>query len=488
MGILDNINYFLNQGANAAMSELDFLEAEIKRWIESKTRKNQIDGENYYLGEHDILDHKRQVIGEDGTLVEIENLPNNKIVDNQYALRVDQKSNYLIGKPISIKIEDEAYNKALIKILNKAFNRKLKSVCKCCLNGGVGYFFLCYKDNEMTFKIFPAYEILPFWKDREHTDLESFIRMYQVEAYNGRQPILIDKVEYYTTNGVKYYVFRDSKLIIDNDKKDIEPYLEIIRGDEKEYYNWQKIPLIPFRYNENEIPLLNKVRSLQDGINRVLSTFQNNMQEDNRNTILVLVNYDGENLGEFRRNLSQYGAVKVTDRGGGSGGDVRTLTVEVNCDNYKAILSLFKKALIENAKGFDSKDDRMSGNPNQMNIQSIYNDIDLDANGMETEFQASLEQLLWFINLHFENTGVGKFDYEDIEFIFNRDVLINKSALIEDLNKSVGLLSEKTLLANHPLVTDVEEELKRKKAEREEIRKEEDPYDTPLKKGDDGEE
>ena len=35
------------------------------------------------------------------------------------------------------------------------------------------------------------------------------------------------------------------------------------------------------------------------------------MLEDARNTIIILMNYDGENLGDFRKNLSTYGAVKV---------------------------------------------------------------------------------------------------------------------------------------------------------------------------------
>ena len=39
------------------------------------------------------------------------------------------------------------------------------------------------------------------------------------------------------------------------------------------------------------------------------------------------------------------------------------------------LLSLLKDAIIENARGYDAKDDRMSGNPNQMNIQSMYSDI-----------------------------------------------------------------------------------------------------------------
>ncbi len=111
----------------------------------------------------------------------------------------------------------------------------------------------------------------------------------------------------------------------------------------------------------------------------MLSDYMNGMQEDARNTILVLKNYDGENLGEFRKNLSTFGAVKVRDDGG-----LETLSVEVNSENYKSILELMKKSLIENARGYDAKSDKLAGNPNQMNIQSMYSDIDLDAQLLAT--------------------------------------------------------------------------------------------------------
>ena len=176
--------------------------------------------------------------------------------------------------------------------------------------------------------------------------------------------------------------------------------------------------------------------------------------------MLLLVNYDGENLGEFRKNLATYGAVKVRTVDG-AGGDVRTLQVEVNSDNYKAILELFKKAIIENAMGYDAKDDRMSGNPNQMNIQSMYSDIDLDANGMETEYQASFEELLWFINCHLFNVGMGDYEQEDVEIIFNRDMMLNEGEVIDNISKSVGIISDETLVAQHPWVDDVQAELDR---------------------------
>ena len=108
--------------------------------------------------------------------------------------------------------------------------------------------------------------------------------------------------------------------------------------------------------------------------------------------------------------------------------------------------------------GYDAKDDRLSGNANQMNIQSMYSDIDLDANKMETEYKASLQRLLWFVNAYLSQTGQGNFD-EDVEIVFNRDVLINEGEAIDNCVKSLNVLSKETVVKNHPWVNDVNAEM-----------------------------
>ena len=213
----------------------------------------------------------------------------------------------------------------------------------------------------------------------------------------------------------------------------------------------------------------------------MLSNFVNSMEEDVHNTVLVIHNYDGEDLGEFRRNLATYGAVKVrtTD---GSDGAVDTLEIEVKAENYKAVMELLKKAIIENARGYDAKDDRLNGTPNQMNIRSMYSDIDLDANGMETEFQAAFEDLLFFVNAHLANTGVGNFDGEDVAVIFNRDIIVNETEAIDNCGKSKGIISDETIVKQHPWVDDPEEELARLKAEKEAAAAEMEPYNNSFEK------
>ena len=122
------------------------------------------------------------------------------------------------------------------------------------------------------------------------------------------------------------------------------------------------------------------------------------MEENSRNTILVLVNYDGENLG---------------------------------------------------------------GNPNQMNIQSMYNDINLDASDLEVEFQAAMDELLYFVDLHLLNTGAGDFTQSEATITFNTNLPMDEAATIQNIQNSTVILSTETLIAHHPWVTNVNEEIDR---------------------------
>jgi len=457
---MDNIKRIIQAGGKSGMTEKQFLETEIKKFKKSPARMEMIKGLKYYNYEHDILQRKRTVIGKDGTLTEVENLPNNKVVDNQYGKMVDQKKNYLLGKPLTFSTENDKYEKALKSVFSKKFHRTLKAVGEDSLNGGIGWLYPYYSDNgEMLFKKFDPFEILPFWSDSEHTILQFAVRIYEIEAYEGTKEKIIEKVEVYSTNGIERYILDGTTLVADVENPS-SAYVVLGEADAAEAFNWDRIPLIPFKCNSKEIPLIRRVKSLQDGINIMLSDFENNMQEDSRNTILVIKNYDGANLGEFRHNLSTYGAVKVKTVEGAEGG-VDTLTVEVNSENYKAILEIFKKALIENARGYDSKDERMGGTPNQMNIQSMYNDIDLDANEMETEFQAAFEDLLYFVDAHLANSGQGDFSNDDVEIIFNRDMMMNETEIIGSL-ASLGVeISNETLIEQVPFINDVAKEQKR---------------------------
>ena len=123
---MERINRLILQGGRNGMTELQFYAAEIREWKNSLKRMDQIKGADYYEGRHDILNRKRTIIGADGKLQEVDNLPNNRLIDNQYALMVDQKTNYLVGKPFTVNCQNKAYADAL----NNVFNKRSRSMTK----------------------------------------------------------------------------------------------------------------------------------------------------------------------------------------------------------------------------------------------------------------------------------------------------------------------------------------------------------------------
>ena len=457
MRIIDEIKRILAAGAATSMTFNEFLEVEIKRWKDSPQRRLMLDGKRYYDGDHDILHRKREVIVENGARMEDINLPNNKLVDNQFAKMVDQKTNYLLSKPITYESKDETYNELLADILGAGFQRKLRNVGVDAFCGGGGWLYVYIgDDSKLKFQRFAPWEVLPFWKDSDHDELDCAVRVYSVEAYEGRELKTIEKVEVFKADGLERYVWKDGKLIPDIDN----PTENYIKAGEAEY-NWKRIPLVFFRNNAQEIPLIKKVKGLQDALNTMLSDFPNVMEENaGGQSILVVKNYDGTNLGEFRRNLATYRAVKVRTQDGADGG-LDSLHIEVNAANYEIIIKLLKKAIIENAMGYDAKDDRMGGNANQMNIKSMYSDIDLAANEMESEYQASFVQLLELVDAYLSATGEGDFSSKPVTITFNRDMIMNEAEVISALVNLGVKVSNETLLGQLPFINNVQKELDR---------------------------
>jgi SPP1 family phage portal protein len=131
-------------------------------------------------------------------------------------------------------------------------------------------------------------------------------------------------------------------------------------------------------------------------------------------------------------------------------------------------MEMLRKSIYEFGRGVDTQSDKFGNSPSGIALRFLYGDLDMDANIIETEFQASLEQLLWFVNQHLANTTNKDYSEFDVEFIFNRDILINETEAVTNAKDSVGVISDETIVANHPWVTNVQDELDRLKKEKSE--------------------
>lgn len=460
---------FLNNifsGANSQMTLEEIIQEEIKEWHSSTVRQLMLDGQRYYEGDTDILKRKRMAIGEGGELEEVKNLANNKLIHNFTRKLVDQKVGYLLSKPLSVQTENEVYKNLLDDVFNKSFMKLIKNLGKDCINKGIAWAQVYYnEDGELRFKRLPSEEIIPLWKDSEHTKLDAIIRVYEVIVYEGHTKKTVQKVEYWDTEKVLRYVEYEGNLIPDVEAPEDTGHFSMIDGEgNAQSFTWSKVPFVYFKYNDEEQPLIKFVKSLVDDYDKQKSDNSNNL-EDLPNSIYVLKDYDGTNLGEFRRNMSLYRAVKVTGDGG-----VETRNLEINVEAYKTHIEQTRRDIYEFGRGVDTQSDKFGNSPSGIALKFLYNDLDMDCNIIETEFQASLEYLLWFVDQHLINTGQGDYTNENVEFVFNRDTLINETDSISNCQNSVGIISDETIVANHPWSTKDElEKIKRQKEEYETV-------------------
>lgn len=447
----------IEEGAKNVISDVELLLYEVQEWESSPLRELMLTGQDYYENKHDILDRKRMVVGEGGGLEEAKNIANNKLVHGFVRKLVDQKVGYLLSLPFTIQTEKDEYLKLLTEYFTKKFYRLFQNLGKEAINKGKAWLHIYY-DEQGNFRLkrIPSEEIIPLWEDAEHTELSAVIRTYRIEAWVGKKKETIHKVEVWDLSGVYRYVMDGSELIPDVEAGDYEPHLTFEKGAETHGVNWQRIPFVCFKYNDEELPIINFVKSIVDDYDKQKSDNANNLEELPNGGIYVVRDYDGQDLGEFRRNLSVFRTVKVHGEGG-----LDTLNLEIDTEAFRTHMEMQRKDLYELGRGVDTQSDRFGNDQSGIALRFLYADLDMDANNIETEFQAALEQLKWFIDQDIANRTGKDYSNEDVEFIFNRDIIINESEVIENASKSAGQISDETIVANHPWVTDVQEELKR---------------------------
>lgn len=458
-----------NLEKNAPMRLDQIVLSEVGKWQNHPKLKSMREGVRYYLNRNDIVNIVRTAIGEKGVRVPVTNMADHRIPSGFMRKLVDQKTGYSLSKEMNIQTDDEGYATVLEDIFDRNFQRMLKNLGKDAINKGIGWIHMYYDtDGILQRKRINPEEIIPFWSDEDHTELTALIRFYDVEEYIADREILATCYELWTKEGVLR--FRSDTLNIPTsydfhwflDAYDAEGQILI---DEEtgeslsDGYNWERIPFIPFKYNSEEQPLIELVRKEIDAYDKIKSYLMNDI-EDLPEQIIALYNYSGTNLSEFRSNLATYRAALFEKLGDVGEGGMEMFNTAIEISARQFALELLRKDIFEFGRGVDTQADKFATAPSGEAQKYLYADLDMDADGLESEFQFSLEQMLWFYDMDLINKGIGDFLNTPVSFIFNRDISINVTETINNLVNS-DYLSLETRVAQNPFVDDVKAELQR---------------------------
>lgn len=451
---------------NLGKPEQAFLCANITDWQRSKEREMMLTAQSYYKNDNDIKDRKRWYIDRKGVKQEVQNLSNNKLAHPYLRQLTNQKVNYLLAKQPSIESENETFNDLLATYLDKKFFRMFKNVGKDAIVNGIAWLQVYYdEEGVLKFKRIPSEEIIPFWSDADHTELSAIIRVYSIVQFSATGvKEEINKVEYMTSSGTWYYVWDKDGLKPDPKvgpeakghfvavKEEVDENGQPIMNEYEA--TWGKVPFIGFKYNSDEISLLKWIKPLLDDYDTNTSDTSNNLQ-DVPNSIKVVRAYDGTDKGEFVQNLATFRTAFVDHDG-----DVTSLSTPLDVTAIEAHLTRLKHDIYEAGNGVDTQNENL-GNASGVALKFRFSGLDNDVQEMANEFTASMEQLLWFIKTDMLNKGLGNFMDVDFEIVFNTDMIVNESEVIANAKASVGVVSDETILANHPWVTDVQQEIEK---------------------------
>nr|DAP50254.1 MAG TPA: PORTAL PROTEIN [Caudoviricetes sp.] len=419
-----------------------------------------LDQETLYIVQEYIREHQYYI----NEQLEAQKYYDNKAVENGInhdflSLLVDEKIDYLLGKEPTMVCDNQALLDATQLILGYEYLYDLQELARECSIKRISWMQAYVDEEGLHFELIPSEEIIPVWHDKRHRELDMLIRRYAVDEYKGTYKEKLWKVEIYDKEYAYFYEERSGNLILD-----VQKYIELKIPDNEEAshfylndkgYNMGAVPFVWCKNNSTEKSDLDRVKDIIDKYNSNRMRLDSIM-EDFKNWLVNVKNYAGdtENDKNFRRMLEK--RIIYTDGDGGV--DIITPNIDTTANNshnqtLKDDIILFGQSVDRNKM--------LSGNAaSGAALKFLYAGLDLKCNGLEREINKCINMMEHFIKDYLKLVGgVSVSDKDNIKFIFNRDVSINEEAAINMCKASVGVISDKTIVANHPWVDDVDEEM-----------------------------
>lgn len=409
--------------------------------------------DRYYRNQSDIL-HGEEKKDEEGHPLRN---ADNRIPRNFHGLIVNQKAAYAFTTPPTFDIGSSKANAEILKALGDEYRKECMELCVNAANAGVAWIhYWTNAENEFEWAVIESKQIVPIWNKSAKQKLIGALRVYtEIDETDGKSYTIY---EYWNKEECQVYRRLQSDLNYDN-LTDYAIFENPTTGELVSEYShgMEEIPFIPFFNNNIKSSDLDNIKPLIDVYDKVFSGFINDL-EDVQELIFVLSGYGGTDLNGFLQDLKKYKVIKMDAE---EGAGVSTLNIEIPIEARNSVLDATRKAIFEQGQGFDPRPENF-GNQSGEALKFMYSLLEMKTGLMETEFQLGFAKLVRAI-CNFKNIKC-----DNIVQTWTRTCIKNEQEQAAICKDSVGIISQKTILKNHPFVEDVEAELKQLKKENEE--------------------
>ncbi len=416
--------------------------------------------ERYYKVENDIL------LDKEHCFEDIKNplrSADNRVPFSFYNLLVNQKASYLFTYPPIFDTKNNELNALITDTLGDSYAKKCKDLCVNASNSGMAWLHYWYDEEKgFCYAVVPSTQVIPVWSKKLDKKLLAVLRYYTDIDDEG---ISWTVYEYWTDTQCQAFRCRNGKeYSIRNDLADYPMFFydTAATGEDNSSniytHNMGDVPFIAFANNNLKTSDLDNIKKLIDSYDKTYSGFVNDL-EDIQQVLFVITNYGGitengeKGVYEFLRNLKKYKTISLDSAGTGDQSGLSTITIEIPVEARKELLETTRKAIFSMGQGIDPQQQGFDSTSGEA-MKFLYSLLELKAGLMETEFRLGFGELIRAI-CRYHNK-----DVKNIIQTWTRNAIRSESELVDICSKSKGIISDKTIIKNHPLVDDPEQEEK----------------------------
>jgi len=378
----------------------------------------------YFKGNQEIM---RKTVNDDSK-------PCNKIVTNFCDNIVTTYSGYLTGIDITYSSDEDI--EEIQNILNyNDVGAEDTQLLEDALTFGVGY-EVQWVDEEgnQRFKTLDPRECIPVYENTLEEELTAVIRFYSVS--NGGE-INFD-------NYVEVYDLRETRIY-----KADQAFTGLQLMDYKPNY-YQQVPITVFNLNREWESIFDKVITLQDAYNTLLSSETDDF-EAFCDAYLVLEGI--EDIDEENLHLMKTNRVLALPDGGKASFLYKNIS-DTQVENMLDRIETNIRKISATPDFTDSSFGTQSGVAIKYKLINFENKASKIEKAMTKALQRRIELICSILHL-----TSGDEAWRDIQIIFTRNLPIDYQDITSMINQLRGLVSSKTLVAQLPFVTDIDAEM-----------------------------
>lgn len=427
--------------------------------------KRAEEARNYFANHNRIKDDNSVVQRQSETEAALGNplhLADNRISHNWHNLLVTQKVSYVLSYPPLFDLGDKTANASVAALLGDQYTATAMQLGIDASNTSVGWLhYWRGADGRFRYHTVDPVQIVPVYSGTLDSELVGVMRCYTALDPEQGQNVQVcefwddTRVRFYRQNAYGNYAYFNYP----------EVGQELVHG-------LGAVPFIPFYNNAQHTDDLPLYKDLIDAYDKVVSGFANDM-EDVQEVIFVIKNYGGEGKTEFLSDLKQSKVIKVEGDGG-----VDTIRAEIPHEARGAFLDRIRKQIFVSGMGVDP-DPEQFGDSSGVALKYLYSLLELKAVQMETQFRTGFAEL---VRAACRLSGMT--EPANIIQTWTRNAIQNDLETAQIAAQSVGVISDQTVIKNHPWVEDAEAEQKQLKKEQDAAAEQQPQFQFPVNGGD----